>query len=387
MNILIVTAMFPPIQTGTSFYSKNLAEALVKKGHKVILITLKNNQAAQNEKYSFKIHRLKAFYFPLKNFFKHLRICSFYPGNYRKILQITNQNHPDAILLINHYLDIAFPAIYAARKNNIPLVVSVGTQLQSLSLIRNKILNILDKLICGGLIFPNCQKIIAWDREIFRYLKDVQGPEILKKTVIVPYGVNGQDYEFNRPHEYLKSNQIIGVGAIIEQRNFIFLIKIFAKLLKKFPDLRLKIIGHVYYNVSVKLVEKLKISDKVIFTGEKPHETVMDELKKSIFYWGVPSGRYTGLGTATLEAMLLGVPIITNIPEDLLGKPRLKDMENFIYSDGKSITKTLKRLEALLSDRKLQSKIGRGGRKFVQKNLSWHKIATEMAEVLKNVKA
>lgn len=384
MNILIITAMFPPIQTGTSFYSRNLAEALVQLGHHLRVVTVENRESV-NDRCGFPVERIKAFHFPLKNYFKHLKICSCFLGNYQRLDEIMQKDRPDVILLINHYLDIAFPAIYLARKYKIPLVISVGTQLQSLSPLKDKILNVLDRLICGRLIFPNCQKIIAWDKEICRYLKYVQGPEIMNKTIVVPYGVNGEN-SFDQPHNYSQSNQIIGVGAIIEQRNFVFLIKIFAKLLNKFPNLRLKIIGHIYYNVPVKLVEKLKISDKVVFTGEKPHETVIKELKKSTFYWGVPSGRYAALGTATLEAMLMGVPVITNVPSDLLGKPYLKDMENFIYSDGVSSKKTLKRLETLLQDRKLQAKIGRNGRKFVQANLSWDKIATQIAKVLQNAK-
>jgi len=32
MKIVIISAMFPPIQTGTSFHSANLAETLFKSG-------------------------------------------------------------------------------------------------------------------------------------------------------------------------------------------------------------------------------------------------------------------------------------------------------------------------------------------------------------------
>ena len=52
-------------------------------------------------------------------------------------------------------------------------------------------MNILDKIICGRLIFPFCKKIISWDREIERYIQEVQSKKIADKSVIV--GFHGSD--------------------------------------------------------------------------------------------------------------------------------------------------------------------------------------------------
>lgn len=383
MNILIVSAMFPPIRTGTSYYTKNVAEGLKNLGHDVSLVTLEN-QFSNKDKYNYPVYRLPAARIPLKNYFKHLRLSAIYRQNYSKILKIAKKQHSEVIYLINHYQDIAFPAIYAAKKLKIPIVIAVATQIQSLDARRDKILNFFDRLICGRFIFSNCQKIIALDREIQRYLKAIHGPEILTKTTIVPYGPNGDMSQFLKyRHDYQSTRQIIGVGAIIEQRNFFFLIKLFNQLQKNYPDLRLKIIGHIYYQDTVKLIKKLKLEKKVALTGEQSHEKVLQELKKSVFYWGMLTGKYVGLGIATLEAMLLGVPIVSNVPENLLGKIYLKDMESFIYSDGKNLDLTLKKLKLLLERNALRKKIGQNGRQFVQKNLSWSVIAKDLATVLK----
>ena len=382
MNILIVSAMFPPIRTGTSYYTKNIAQALKNLGHKVTLVTLEN-QISNNDKYNFPVYRLPATRIPLKNYFKHFRISSIYPDNYSRLHRIAQNCRAEVILLVNHYLDIAFPTIYVAKKLRLPMVVVVGTQLYSLNPWRDKILNILDKLICGKLIFSHCQKIIALDREIRRYLLDIQGQEVLAKTEIVPYGPNGEiDFYQKYRHDYSHLNQILGIGSIIEQRNFIFLIYLFRKLLKFYPQLKLKIIGHVYYKVTPKLVEKLNLTQKVEFTGELAHDQVLTELQKSVFYCGMLSGKYSALGTATIEAMLMGVPIVTNVPNNLLGKPRLKDMENFISTKGISLEEVFSKLKKLMANKRLRQKIGQNGRKFVQKNLNWERVAQQMVEVL-----
>lgn len=385
MKIMLISAMFPPIQTGTSFYTKNLAEAFQKAGHKVALVTVVNKDLVK-DRYVFKVYRLKAWHFPLKNYFKHFRITSLFPGNYIKLSNIVKKEKPDIVLLVNHYLDIAFPAIYAARKNNIPLVISVGTQLQSLNPTRQKILNILDRIICGRLIYPNCSKIIAWDREILRYLEDIHGHMILKKSAIVGYSVNGKIEDFSKnKHNYKNKDQIIGVGAIIEQRNFIFLVRLFSELSKFNSKLKLKIIGHVYYSGTLKLINELGLSRKVELTGELPHERVLAELKKSAFYWGAASGKYLGIGLATLEAMLMGVPVVSNVPKNIFGRARLRDMEHVVLLNGVLLDKTLPKLKRLLSDWHLREKIGQGGRKFVIKNMSWQSIAQQMIEVFQKV--
>src|SRR5450759_4522115 len=104
MNVLIITAMFPPIQTGTSFYSKNLANILYHQGHNITIITAENSENTEDD-YSFEVVRIKALHINVKNYFKHLRFTSFYLSNYRKVKNIAKSRNSDVILLVNHYLD------------------------------------------------------------------------------------------------------------------------------------------------------------------------------------------------------------------------------------------------------------------------------------------
>lgn len=385
MNILLVTAMFPPIRTGTSFYSRNLAEALVETGHQVVVVTVRNIEA-HDDKDAFKLERLPALHFPVKNYFKHLRFCACVPQNYATLSRIVRETKSDVILLVNHYLDIAFPAIFAARRNRIPLVVSVGTQLQSLNPIRHKILNILDRLICGTCIFPFAQKIISWDTEIERYLREVQSQHTVAKSVIVPFGVNGDPEMYQRhQHDYARHHQILGIGAIIDHRNFVFQIQVFRELLKTYPTLTLKIIGHRYIDAPCRLAQELNIQDNVIFAGELPHEDVLAELQKSDLHWMMLTSTYKGMGTSNLEAMLMGVPIISNVPDNLFGEGLLTDLDNYIYTDGMSVEATAAKIQRVLDDAELRREIGQNGRQFVQEHMNWNVVAHKMETVLESV--
>jgi len=381
MKILIVSAMFPPIRTGTSFYVQNMASALKKRNNQITVVTVENEDA-RKENNPFPVIRLPAFHFPLKNFFKHLRFSSVYLRNFKKMNAVMAEMKPDVVLLVNHYLDIAFPVLYATKRQGIPLVISVGTQITSISPLKEMVLNFFDWLICGNVVFRFCDKIISWDREIHKYIQNIHSDEIVKKSCIVPFGPNGDESAFEKAdHDYSRNNQIIAVGSVIEQRNNIFLIHLFKRLSEIFPNLILKIVGHVYYQEAVQLTKQLHLEEKVVFTGELPHEKVLEEVSKSAFYWVALSGKYIGLGTASLEAMLMGVPVVSNVYEDLLGKPILKDMDNYVYADGVSIEPAVTKLTFLLRDQKLREKIGKNGRRVVKENMNWGLVAEAMEDV------
>jgi glycosyltransferase involved in cell wall biosynthesis len=383
LNILFASAMYPPIRTGTSFYTRNLALALRQRGHRVTVATLANRDAQGEDRDPLDPIRLPALHFPVKGYFKHLRICSLYPGNFRRLAQLADEVAADAVVLVNHYLDIAFPAIYAARRRGIPLLCSVGTQLQSPHPVRHRILNVLDRLICGNIVFPACSRIIAWDDQIVRYLVDVHGERLLPKIDVVNYGVNAEErLRAVGQAPALRIKQILGVGAVIEQRDFTALVRAFAQIADEFPDLRLKVVGHVYHDRAVRLARELGVDDRVTFTGELPHEKVIEELARSEVFFSSLTGRYVGLGTATIEAMLMGVPTIVNAYAGILGRHQLEDWRHVVLLSNLSVEGIVERLRRLLSDDALRDTVGRGGQHFVAEKMSWHRVASDLESVL-----
>lgn len=386
MNILIVTAMYPPIQTGTSFYSRNLAAALQAQGHKVAVMTLKNAELQEPDCDGFPVRRLPAIHFPVKNYFKHFRMASFFPQNYWALFREAKRWQADIIFLVNHYLDIAFLAVATAIARRTPLICSIGTQLQSTNPRRDKLLNVLDRLICGRLIFPFCDRIVSWDSQIHQYLADVHGEPATRKSVIVPYGINGDAACFlEHAHDYRLHNQILGVGAVIEQRNFLFLVRLFQAVAHDFPDLRLKIIGHVYFDAAVRLATELGLANRITFAGELPHTQVVEELKQSDAYFGITTGKYTGLGTATIEAMLLGLPVFSNAPTDLLGSANLIDLQHYVYVSTDDVSLAAAKLRKILRNPELRATIGAGGRQFVAEHLNWQNVAQAMTRLFESV--
>lgn len=381
MKIMLIGGMFPPMRTGTAFYTQNLAHKLREQGHQVEIITLGDGGTSIED--GLTVHRLPAMRLPMKGFFKHYQICAANPANWVRTTRIVRDSGAEAILLVNHYLDIAFPAILAARLAGIPLVCSVGTQLQSLNPRRNRILNLLDRTIVGSLVLPFCKRIVAWDMQIRQYLLDVHGPRIDRKISIVNYGVNGTPERLlAHRHDYAKTDYVIGVGAVSEQRSFVPLVRAFALLADRFPQLKLRIIGHVYYDAAIRLAAELGLADRVEFTGEKPHDEVLADIEGSALFFSSLTGRYVGMGTATIEAMLLGVPSVVNTPLDLLGKHVLVDREHVMQCRDDDPAGIAATIAELLRDAALRERVGSGGRDFVSRHLNWDVVARDMVDVL-----
>ena len=109
--------------------------------------------------------------------------------------------------------------------------------------------------------------------------------------------------------------------------------------------------------------------------GERPHKEVLSKIKEATLGFSLATGRYSGLGTVSMEKMLMGVPIISNAKEELFGEyAKIQDMKTYIFST-KDVFETAEKIKTVLKSEKLRKEIGQNGKKYILKNLNWKKIA------------
>ena len=105
-----------------------------------------------------------------------------------------------------------------------------------------------------------------------------------------------------------KLNRIISVGKLDEQKNQQLLIKAFSRISPFFPGLQLVIYGEGPLREDLELlVRSLKLERKVFLPGRTEH--VIDEMRKSKLFCF--SSDYEGMSNALLEAICVGLPVIT----------------------------------------------------------------------------
>ena len=132
---------------------------------------------------------------------------------------------------------------------------------------------------------------------------------------------------------------LIAIGRMTKQKNYPFLIKNFHKLLNKFDDIKLIIIGDGEQKEKLtNLIQKLNISNKVKLIGYE--NNIYKYLKKSNYY--VSTSIWEGSSLAMIDAAYMGIPILcSNCPsgrKEFIGKNergflfRQNDSEDFLNS-------------------------------------------------------
>jgi glycosyltransferase involved in cell wall biosynthesis len=100
---------------------------------------------------------------------------------------------------------------------------------------------------------------------------------------------------------------IIAIGRITKQKNYSFLIRNFKKLLLKYDDIKLMIIGNGEEENHLKyLISELNIKDKVKLLDNQTN--IYKYLKNSNYY--ISSSIWEGSSLAMIDAAFIGIPIL-----------------------------------------------------------------------------
>lgn len=208
-----------------------------------------------------------------------------------------------------------------------------------------------------------------------------------QKLFPVPMGVQldaiDNIFSINKTHDKVRKNRICYMGTMIKVRRLEFLIKSFAKVLIKFPELKLYMIGEGGTPEDISFLKKegtrLGIIDSIVFTGFLPWEEAMILVKScqicvSPFY---PSFILNSTSpTKLIEYMALGRPVVANDhPEQ---KKIISESNGGIcvpYAEDDFANAII----TLLRDPQKCERMGISGRKYVEENRTY-KIIADMLE-------
>jgi glycosyltransferase involved in cell wall biosynthesis len=199
------------------------------------------------------------------------------------------------------------------------------------------------------------------------------------EKIMVTYEGGRLEKAVTQPKVTLPSRYILYVGNAHPHKNLAKLIDGFILLKKKFPDLKLVLIGKedFFYERLEAQVQKLSLGDSVIFTGFVPSDAL------AIWYRGaqvfVFPSREEGFGIPGLEAMSQGVSVAaSNIPvfHEIYADCAL-------YFDCQNPDAIAENIGKLLEDKALrQSLVMRGKIRVAQ--FSWTQMAKETLHLYEN---
>lgn len=209
------------------------------------------------------------------------------------------------------------------------------------------------------------------------------------KIVLIPNGVDLK--KFSLPAEKAQENlisddkkpiTIISVSRLVEKNGLADLIKAFKILKEAVPNAKLQILGDGPLRGELFcLAADLGIAGDVEFLGAIPHEETMKYLAGASVF--VRPSLSEGLGTAFLEAMAAGLPVVATpvggIPDFL------KDGETGLSCQVGSPESIAEKIKEILTDSSLRNKLIVNGRNLVEEKYNWDKIAGEFKEIYYNI--
>ncbi len=318
----------------------NLIDYFVQKNHQVTLVT----QYQREDEYTLnnRAKRILSDITPEET--GKSRILNFVK-RFRKLRNIWKSEKPDAILVFIGKNNIM--TLLTAWGLHIPVIVSVRADPnQEYS---GKLLRFLARFLfrfAAGVVLQTNQ------------CKEFFPKAVQNKAVILHNPVNPEFFE--EPYCGERDHTIVSVGRLDDNKNQQLIIRAFANILPLHPDYRLIFYG-TGENLTMlrSLVKDLKIENEVIFAGVVGH--VAQYIKKAGVF--VLSSNTEGMPNALIEAMALGIPVISTDcpcggPADLI-----RHEKNGLLTPVDNVEKMTENLQNMLNDLQKASKMGQEARK------------------------
>jgi glycosyltransferase involved in cell wall biosynthesis len=376
---------------GLELHTQDLINGLTKRGHHVTVITTKHPSGIKME----KLGNIKIFYVGDEPLRYNNKFCIESAKLFDEIDKTENFDIVHSI----HYFGAGFAKYSKSRK---PMVVSMhGTEKYEIRSILNeksmKIIYMVPYMFLKSFLFYN-----PLDRALFKKARIIMvDSKELRRDVISEYKIptekmaliyDGIDIKKFKPinvknfRKKLKigidEKIILSSGRIVKQKGYHLVIEILPEILKEMK-VKLIITGEGDYLQHLKnLAEKMKITDKIIFTGKVSKEDLVKYYNLAdVFVF--PTLRVEAFGIVVAEAMACGKPTISSRTG---GIPSVVDdsKNGFLIKMGNLNELEHKTLE-ILKDSNLARTIGKNARKKVVENFSMDKMIMDIESVYLNV--
>ena len=384
MKIIQVVHRYYPAVGGAENQVKSISEELVRRGHRVSVMTTsslsvldipslfhpfrrkKVNVQKSEEIEGVDVHRYNALF----RFYGFLVTTPM-----RKLLTAK----ADIIHAYGFYITTSLAAMMVAKQRSIPFLLTANDATVSLygSAAKRACSNIYNHTI-GKLLILNSARVIAVSRTNAEDL--VKLGVIEQKITIVPNGIKMERFLDGTPMSREKNGPIVlYVGRISEDKGIQCLIRAAPSVLKDFPHTRFLIVGedYGYLDKFRALINNLGMEKSVIFTGRLTDRELVS-VYRSADVFVLPS-ELEAFGIVVIEAMASGVPVVVSNCGGM--KDVVKDGTNGFLFDVGDARQLTEKIKLLLSNEELRTRLVENGKKTVREKYTLEKVVDTLEKL------
>lgn len=392
MRIAVVNNFFPPRAGGSSHLSDSLARGYARAGHEVLVVTAAYQDAPGEETLSegVRVVRLPAFMIPESKLAVSFDISfATRPSLKRRLSALLDDFKPDVIHQHGQFFDLTWASGRYAAQRQIPSLLSVHTRLENPAAMYGRVFGALDKFVVTPRLKRFQPRIVVMDAHMHDYITR-RYAGAYRDLVDIPVGVDpawiqGGDRARGRARLGLDDQPVImSIGHVIPQRDRLAVVEALPEVLRAHPDTKLIVVGRVYYDLFLDRAKELGVSDAVISLGAVAKTEIPDLIAAGDVECHEQGD---GLGTATLEAMAAGTPVV--------GWGRLDNFPGMPLYDGKDIylakpgdTKGLSnRLITVFDDLDKAREVGLRGKQIITEHFTLQQVTNQYLSCLEDLVA
>ena len=386
MRIALVNNFFLPRTSGSAHLTDGLAQKLAAKGHRVLVVTSAYGDAPdEEERDGYRVVRLPSRSLPrLKLAMNYDVTFTMSPRNYRRLARLLDDFAPDVVHQHGQFFDLTWMTAIWARRRGVPTVLTVHTALVHTTPTYRLLLWLADMLLPRLFIAVGRPHVVTCDwfmdayaRRRYRLRRD--------RYVSIPIGVDpdrlrGADGAVVRKELGLDDRPIVlSLGHVIPLRDRLALVSAMPYLIDKRPDLAVVVVGHIYDGRFLALADELDVRDNLIVTGGVERDAVPGYVAAADVEGHDLQGY--GLGTASLEVMAAGVPVVSVVRPDNFSGVELRSGDNVVIVPPDDAMVLAEAIIRLLDDRDLAQRVADGQRRVVLEHFSLDAVTEQHIEL------
>jgi glycosyltransferase involved in cell wall biosynthesis len=176
---------------------------------------------------------------------------------------------------------------------------------------------------------------------------------------------------------------VLSIGHVIPLRDRLALVDAMPHLIEKHPDVAVVVVGTVYDDRFLARAEELGVRDSLIVTGGVTREAVPSYVAAADVEGHDFQGY--GLGTASLEVMAAGVPVVSVVRADNFPGIQLRSWDNVVIVPPDDPPALAEAIVRLLDDPDLARHVGEGQRRLVLEHFSLAAVTDRHLELYHRV--